>query len=391
MKTVEIVSPESVGMNSVGLENVKNNIQQDIDKGITNGGVVLVARKGKICFLESIGTSDIEENRPAKFDDVFFLMSLTKSITAVAILKAIEQGKFEFDTKVSSIFPEFAANGKQSITIRQLLTHQVNLWGTWNPIPGLTSELTDMEAVAKAAAVLPPTSNVNEQYTYQPMVTYSVLGYLLVLVDEKQRSYTQIIQEEIFEPLGMTDSSIGRDPSDARVVPTVFCYGPTKNQKKAIFLNDFYKGEVPGVNGYGTAFDIFKFGEMLRLGGSYNGSKILSPAMLKYAMNIFTGNQENIAVQMEYYRLGIDYDTLPANYTLVGGYMRGEGHIITPIGKLASPYSYAGLGGGSTMMMFDPERELTFVYLGHGHTLGLDHMLRMQKLSDLILGCIDIV
>ncbi|MED4955573.1 serine hydrolase domain-containing protein [Paenibacillus macerans] len=221
---VEIVMPESVGMNSIGLENVTKNIQKDIDRGVTNGAVVLAARKGQVCYCEAIGSSDIEEQRPAKIDDVFLLMSLTKSITAVAVLKAVEQGKFRLDTRVAEIFPEFAANGKANLTILQLLTHQVNLWNTPSPLPGLKmSDMTNIETIAITAALLTPTSKIGE-VAYQPYVTFTVLAHLLVLTDEKKRSYTQIIQDEIFTPLGMNDSSIGRDIADTRRVPAVFSW-----------------------------------------------------------------------------------------------------------------------------------------------------------------------
>ncbi|MCM3699627.1 serine hydrolase [Paenibacillus macerans] len=385
---VEIVTPESVGMNSIGLENVTKNIQKDIDGGVTNGAVVLAARKGQVCYYEAIGSTDIEEQRPAKIDDVFLLMSLTKSITAVAVLKAVEQGKFRLDTRVAEIFPEFAANGKANLTILQLLTHQVNLWNTPFPLPGLKmSDMTNIETIAKTAAVLTPNNKIGE-VVYQPYVTFTVLAHLLVLTDEKKRSYTRIIQDEIFTPLGMNDSSIGRDIDDTRRVPAVFCYGPTRNQKKAVFLNELNTGELPAGNAHSTAYDLFKFGEMLRLGGTYNGARILSPAMVKYAMNNFTGDMPNLSVVNECYRLGIEINK--ANFGLAGGYIRGEGDHLTPAGKLASPHSFAGIGGGSTMMMFDPERELTVVYLGSGFTLGLEHFQRMQKINDLMIGCIDL-
>lgn len=388
MNKFEVVSPESVGMNSKGLENVTKNIQEDIDSGITNGAVVLAARKGKICYYKAIGSTDIEEKRSANIDDVFFLMSLTKSITATAVLKAVDQGKFRLNSRVSDIFAEFGVNGKENVTILDLLTHKCNLNDGFSFIPGIGSfnDMKNIETVAKAAARVAPKNKIG-LCTYQPYITHSVLGYLLVLTDEKKRSYSEIIHDEIFAPLEMNDSSIGRDKSDSRIVPMVFCYGPDKNKKEVMFLNNFHDAELPGGNGYGTAYDIFKFGEMLRQGGTYNGAKVLSPAMVKYAMNNFTGDLNNLSTVSDQYRLGLE--KAPCNYGLAGGYMRGEAEYVIPTGLLASPHSFAGIGGGSTMMMFDPEKELTTVYLGHGHVLGLEHFQRMQKINDLIIGCID--
>ena len=68
-----------------------HSIQQDIENGITNGANILAARKGKIFYLESLGKSDIETGRKTQISDVYFLMSLSKTIAAITILKAIEK------------------------------------------------------------------------------------------------------------------------------------------------------------------------------------------------------------------------------------------------------------------------------------------------------------
>jgi len=79
---------------------------------------------------------------------------------------------------------------------------------------------------------------------------------------------------------------------------------------------------------------------------------------------------------------------VPNSFALAGGYARGIGHYLNPCGITASPNSFCGLGSGSTQVMFDPERELSFVFLSSGLYVGLAHIRRCQILSDLALAAV---
>ncbi|MCD8870147.1 serine hydrolase domain-containing protein [Staphylococcus gallinarum] len=387
--TLNIVDPKELNVDSERLNIVTHSIQQDIENGITNGANILAARKGKIFYLESLGKSDIETGRKTQISDVYFLMSLSKTIAAITILKAIEKGYFTFNTKISCIFPEFGTKGKENIDVYQLLTHQVNLAPDFSPIPGVGMDLNDMHKLAKATANLAPKSMIESEYNYQPMATYSVLGYILELADPQNRSFSEFVDEEIFKPLEMYDTSYGRNSDDSKIVPMVTCYGPQPNKKESFFLNKFNTGTIPAANAYSTIEDVFKLTEMLRNKGKYQETKILSPAMCDFVMNNFTEDKVNTSFMSDIYRLGLDPKKVPGNYTLAGGYIRGTGMHHTPCGLLSSAKSFAGIGGGSTELMFDPEKELSIIYLGHGHTQGLEHLMRMQKINDLIISSLE--
>lgn len=75
-----------------------------------------------------------------------------------------------------------------------------------------------------------------------------------------------------------------------------------------------------------------------------------------------------------------------ANFSLLGGYARGEGHFLTPMGLTASSRAFCAVGGASTMWMVDPARDLTFVFLSSGFMEGLVHFERLSRLSDLVLA-----
>jgi len=76
----------------------------------------------------------------------------------------------------------------------------------------------------------------------------------------------------------------------------------------------------------------------------------------------------------------------PALYSLLGGYVRGDGHYLTGAGYTASPRAFYGVGGGSTMWMVDPDRDLTVCFFSAGFIEGLHHLERLSKINDVALS-----
>jgi CubicO group peptidase (beta-lactamase class C family) len=145
------------------------------------------------------------------------------------------------------------------------------------------------------------------------------------------------------------------------------------------------EAEVPGGGAFATVHDTFKFAEMLSLGGSFDGARVLSPAIVEYALRNHTG--EKINQFWDFSKEDRDIDEFPANFNLCGGYVRGEGNYhLTPFGFTASPKTFGAVGSGSTMWMVDPERELTFVFLSSGLMEGLGHFERLRRLGDLAVA-----
>jgi hypothetical protein len=80
--------------------------------------------------------------------------------------------------------------------------------------------------------------------------------------------------------------------------------------------------------------------------------------------------------------------SFPANFSLLGGYVRGNGDYHTPAGSKASPSAMAAVGGGSTGWLMDTDRDLTFIFLSAGLVEGLKHPERLSRLSDLAIAAI---
>jgi CubicO group peptidase (beta-lactamase class C family) len=120
-------SPADVGIDETKLAALRNSIEKDIENGLSDGSVVLVARRGRIVMHEAIGYSDKRNGRKAQTGDVLPVMSLTKQLTAATLFRFIDRGQVALTTRIAEIIPEFGQKGKERVTVRDTLSHQAGL------------------------------------------------------------------------------------------------------------------------------------------------------------------------------------------------------------------------------------------------------------------------
>ncbi|RZI59619.1 MAG: class C beta-lactamase-related serine hydrolase, partial [Pseudomonas sp.] len=222
-------------------------------------------------------------------------------------------------------------------------------------------------------------------------VGYDLLGQVLVNTDAAKRSFSRIVEEDLFIPLGMKNSSFGIDLADQRRVPAS---GTEKSSTPMTPLllkacNEYFTGsaEFPAGNAFSTIDDVFLFTELFRGRGTTAGTRLVSPALFDYAAQNHTGSLTNDGWIFETEPRGMA--PFPAHFSLLGGYIRGNGHVFTAAGLTASPNALAAVGGGSTGFLIDPERDLTFIFLSAGFFTGLSHLERMCRLNDLALATVN--
>ena len=140
---MKVVKPESVGLDSNVLENIREYLDNTYVKdGKYVGTMTLVSRKGKIAYLDSLGFMDRENEKPMQEDSIFRIYSMSKAITSIAIMQLYEKSAFRLDDPVfwyipsweklrvyqSGIYPNFlTSRPKRHMTIRDLLTHMSGL------------------------------------------------------------------------------------------------------------------------------------------------------------------------------------------------------------------------------------------------------------------------
>jgi CubicO group peptidase (beta-lactamase class C family) len=241
------------------------------------------------------------------------------------------------------------------------------------------------------------------------------LGQILVNTDPKRRNFNRIAQEDLFDPLGMKRTSFGMAVQDPQRVPasvTPMNDGPTTRLLTTMF-NDLMgaDAEYPSANAFSDVEDVLRFTEALFGRGKV---QLLSPEMFALARQNHTGDlklealppRERFAMLKQMIgSVGLpkmiaaaraarggkgaqEVGNFPARFTLLGGYVRGEGEHQTPAGLTASPNALAAMGGATTGWMVDPECDLTFIFLSAGFVEGMAHPQRLSRLADLAIAAV---
>ena len=378
------------GLDADRLQHLRETIQQDISADKYFGAVVLVAHQGEIALQEAFGWSGANHARKLELDSVFSLFSLTKAFTTVLTLRAIELGQFALTTRVCEVIPEFNGPMRDRITFFHLLTHQSGLPALWIPKPGMFIDRLD-EIIAAICQYVRPVDPPGVKCHYSPLFNHALMGEAVRRTDPQQRSYRQILQDEVLTPLGMHDTAIGqrKDLAARHIFPDFRGKPPQEhlsrhnNDPQGAFKDE--TAEMPWVGGISTVPDLFRFAEMLRRGGTLNGARILSPAMIGLATQNWTGDKPN-----ELYKavaINNGWEPYPA-YIGLGFCLRGE--LVCPnlFGTLPSPGTYGNYGSGSTLFWVDPETDLTFVYLSAGIMQQAPNIERFQRLSDIAASAV---
>jgi CubicO group peptidase (beta-lactamase class C family) len=410
------VAPADVGLDKAALNALVAAVQADIDAGLNFGASLLVARRGQIGLRANLGVTS--PGRPVADDDRFLLMSMSKAFTAVLVLRAIEAGRFRLDSRIGELLPGFGVKGKETTTVQQLLCHTGGLPSVPVPPPVPLSAVGDLNRKVEASKRLSAIYLPGTRCAYTSGTGYDVLGQILVETDPAGRNFNRIAQDELFGPLGMIHTSFGLAVDDARRVPASFTPSQTgaASPLMARLFNEWLgaDAEYPSANAFATIEDVFRFTEAL-IGRPASGHQLLSPAMFDLARKNQTGDMplEALPPKERFLMLrqilasaGLRQfvataraarggkalsepaPVFPANFTLLGGYVRGEGQHLTPCGLTASPTALAAMGGASTGWMVDTERDLTFVFLSAGFVEGFDHPRRLSKFADLALAAV---
>jgi CubicO group peptidase (beta-lactamase class C family) len=381
-------NPKIVGLNMAQLKRLSAAIHRDVEANLYDGGAIVVARHGIIGLHEAIGFTDRATGRLCRIDDVFNILSVTKAFTDVIILSLIERGKLALTTRVVDIIPEFKGKAKETVTVFNLITHTAGSPQVLFPVEARL--MGNLDAVIKEICKLDLISVPGKSVSYSPLWGHALLGEIIRRLDDDKRALRDIFQDELFGPLGMVDSALGRRRDlSSRIVPIV-AHDPSfgnMSAKEVDNHNSFITedAEIPWMGCVSTAYDLFRFAEMLRRGGELDGVRILSPASVKHATTIQTGTLVN-----EYYGPVMEEHKIqlpPANIGL-DFQIRGEGVGPNSMGNLTSPRTFGKFGLGGMGFWVDPDRDVTFVFLRSGLMEHLNDATNYQRLSDMAIAAV---
>ena len=255
---------KSAPASPVRLDGVDSIIGQAIADHNIPGAVLVVGHDGKVIYRKAYGERSLEPKRePMTLDTIFDLASLTKVVaTTTAVMQLMEQGKVRMNDPVAKYIPEFAQNGKDDITVRQLMTHYSGL----APDLDLATPWEGKQTAFQLAEVMPPEQTPGSSFVYSD-INFIMLGALVERVSGE--SLDVYAEKHIFTPLKMTHSRFDPPASwRAKIAPTQ--YDENEHMLRGV-VHDPTARRMGGVAGHAGLFstgdDLAKFAQALLNGG----------------------------------------------------------------------------------------------------------------------------
>lgn len=258
-----------------------------VDSNKVAGVVALVSRAGRDSYLEAIGSQDLEQHVPMRTDTIFDMRSMTKEITATALMCLVEDGKVHLDDLVSNYIPEFASiqvahtgeplrKPSRPITLLDLLTETSGMAEDRpKSIENITRTLDrTLEEVARIVATQPLETDPGVRWKYASM-GYAVIGRVVEL--RSGRRYEDFVAERIFRPLKMRDSFFF--PPHHKWPRIAAMYNMENGILKRDVIDIYRKGAkypAPEFGMFSTARDMERFFRMTMNGGTLDGHRVLS-------------------------------------------------------------------------------------------------------------------
>ena len=379
-------NPTDVEMTEEGVERIWSAVRNLYRSGIHPAIALCVRRDGAVVLDRAIGYA--KGNGPgekggdkvlATPDTPFCIFSATKGTTATLIHLLDERGLIHIGDPVAEYLPEFARNGKADITIGHVLSHR-------SGIPNLPKGALDLDSVndwERARELMyesKPMSRAGKRQAYHAVSGGAVLGEIVREVTGK--SIKDVLAAEILDPLGFRWMNYGVDPADVDKVALNYPTGPVPVPPLSTFLtralglhpdeatrtsNDprFLTAVLPAANGVGTANELGRFYEMLRLEGELDGVRVMDPRTVRRALI----PQSHLEVDLS---LG-----LPISFSY--GYMLG-GRVISLFGPNTTQ-AFGHLGWINIMGWADPERRLSVGLITTGKSVIYPELARFWEIA----------
>ncbi|MFT3855531.1 MAG: serine hydrolase domain-containing protein [Ilumatobacteraceae bacterium] len=336
-------------------------LDASIDAGEDLGASIALIHDGEMVVDIWGGWADPERTRPWERDTIVNVWSTTKTVTSLAALILIDRGLLDVDAPVAKYWPEFAANGKENVLVRHVMSHTSGVAGWEAPVT--VEDLYDPIAAARRLESQAPWWEPGTAIGYHGISVGTLVAELIRRIDG--RSLHAFVAEEIAGPLG-ADFHIGLDPvHDSRVATIVpppaaeidldaldkdsalykFMVGPTMDPSRANDPN-WRRAQFGAANGHGNARSVARVQSVVSHGGEIDGVRLLSPATCELTLREqLTGVDIFLGFPV---RWGIGY-ALAADGTFCFG---------APPGRMCC---WGGWGG--SVLLNDLDHGFTFAYM----------------------------
>lgn len=316
--------PAEVGLSAEKLNEVSKIMQQRVADEKLAGGVVAIARKGKLVYLEAFGDRDVENDLPMETDSIVRIYSMTKAIATAAALMLVDEGKLDPEAPASRYVSALAdvqvwtedglVAPNRPITVADLMRHTAGFGNSGHPGVGKDfqqaklQDATSLDDYVSRLASVPLAYQPGEDWIYSNSI--DVLG--LVIQNASGQPFDEFLQERILNPLGMNDTGFFVPENKRERFATLYNRdqdGLKPNDSPQANDRYYSKPAVPSGGGglVGTAEDYMQFLMMIANGGEWAGKRYLKPETVK----LMTTNQLPKAAYPIYFgkqvRHGIGY------------------------------------------------------------------------------------
>ncbi len=333
-------------------------MQEMIAKKEIAGAVTVVLSKDRVAHLAATGLADVAAPRPMTPDTLFWIASMTKPVTAAAVLMLQDEGKLHVSDPVAKYLPEFAnlktpSGRPANLTITQILTHTSGL-GEAGAGAREAKTLADLVPLWLAA---PMQFEPGAKWSYCQS-GINAAGRIVEVVSGQ--SFDAFLEQRLFAPLGMKDTTFYPSPEQRARLATAYAKNKETGALEAVPPRPDYgpRDRPPQGNGglYSTAPDYARFCQMLLAGGTLEGKRYLSAEALKFLRTPQTGDLPTGFFQ------NATYGQRGANY----GWGLGTCVLRTPhegVAAMLSPGTFGHGGAWGTQAWIDPVKGAAYVLM----------------------------
>jgi CubicO group peptidase (beta-lactamase class C family) len=327
------------------------------------GGAAVIAHKGKVVADLWGGWADVGRKVPWQRDTIVNFFSVSKALCAIAVLRLAQEGALDLDAPVCRYWPEFAAAGKEAVTVRQVMSHKAGLPAIGEPLPD--EAMLDWATITGALARQAPWWKPGSAHGYH----VNTFGFLAgeIVRRASGKSIGTFLREAVAEPLG-ADVHIGLPLSEhKRVAEFLWPGNPARPEiapgdddalmrwntywnplgfsgSRWVNTQRWREAEIPSTNGHGNARGIERVYAALANGGEIDGARILSAAAIS------EGTREHSA--------GYDLINQRPSRFGIGFQLTQEER---PLGPNKGAFGHFGAGGA--LGFCDPESGIAFGYV----------------------------
>jgi CubicO group peptidase (beta-lactamase class C family) len=378
------IEPDAAGMDDARLERITDHfISGYIETGKMVGCQITVVRGGHVAYHRSLGRRDREQDKPMAEDTIFRIYSMTKPIASVALMQLYERGMFQLLDPVSRYIPEWRelkvgevqADGTinpvkpdRPMNVRDVLMHTTGLPGglfTDNPIDAAFAEARaalgggqTLESVTALLAEHPLKFHPGTQWNYG--ISTDIVGRLVEILSGQR--FDEYLRRELFEPLGMTDTSFWVTEEKMDRFAACYEYRPANSPRlmDGPFAMRYHKppSYLSGAGGLvSTTHDYVAFCQMLANWGQLDGRRILG----RKTLELMTVNHLPGGATLQDMAIGGFGE---AGFEGVGfglGFAVGQGPAATTFA--GSPGDFYWGGAASTAFWVDPVEDLFVVFM----------------------------